>query len=177
LPKKKEKVVTLRMDEESFKIVEDYAKGKGLSVSAYINSALDSYAEWFIPLASNERIAIPKKALYRLFSYAGKESLDDLVKEWAGEPKNAIRLLGGEFNKESALNSVSKISKYLMGTDARIFATQQKNTWIVIRHNLGENFSFFWNRMFLSLFELLRDQIDIITEYDDTTISMRLKER
>ena len=64
-----------------------------------------------------------------------------------------------------------------MGTDARIFATQQKNTWIVIRHNLGENFSFFWNRMFLSLFELLRDQIDIITEYDDTTISMRLKER
>jgi hypothetical protein len=111
LPKKKEKVVTLRMDEESFKIVEDYAKGKGLSVSAYINSVLDSYAEWFIPLASNERIAIPKKALYRLFSYAGKESLDDLVKEWAGEPKNAIRLLGGEFNKESALNSVSKISK------------------------------------------------------------------
>jgi hypothetical protein len=64
-----------------------------------------------------------------------------------------------------------------MGTDARIFATQQKNIWIVIRHNLGENFSFFWNRMFLSLFELLRDQIDIITEYDDTTISMRLKER
>jgi hypothetical protein len=45
--------------------------------------------------ASNERIAIPKKALYRLFSYAGKESSDDLVKEWAGEPKNAIRLLGG----------------------------------------------------------------------------------
>ena len=177
MPKKKEKVVTLRMDEESFKIVEDYAKGKGLSVSAYINSVLDSYAEWFIPLASNERIAIPKKALYRLFSYAGKESLDDLVKEWAGEPKNAIRLLGGEFNKESALNSVSKISKYLMGTDARIFVTQQKTTWIVIRHNLGENFSFFWNRIFLSLFELLRDQIDIITEYDDTTISMRLKER
>jgi predicted DNA binding CopG/RHH family protein len=45
LPKKKEKVVTLRMDQESFKTVEDYAKGKGLSVSAYINSVLDSYIE------------------------------------------------------------------------------------------------------------------------------------
>jgi hypothetical protein len=176
MPRKKEKVVTLRMDEESFKTVEDYAKGKGLSVGAYINSVLDSYTEWFIPLASNEKIAIPKKALYQLFSYASKESLDNLVKEWADQPKNALRLLGGEFNFESALNSVSKISKYLMGTDARIVTTQQKNIWIVIRHNMGENFSYFWNRIFIHFFGLLQDQVDIVTEYDDTTISLRLKE-
>src|SRR4030095_6407626 len=97
------------MDQDSFKAVEDYAKGKGLSVSAYITSVLDSYTEWFIPLASNERIAIPKKALYQLYSYASKESLDELVKEWEDEPKNALRLLGGEFNLESALNAVSKV--------------------------------------------------------------------
>jgi hypothetical protein len=177
LPKKKEKVVTLRMDQESFKTVEDYAKGKGLSVSAYITSVLDSYTEWFIPLASNERIAFPKKALYQLFSYASKESLDNLVKEWADEPKNALRLLVGEFNLESVLDSVSKVSKYLMGTDARIITTEQKDTWIVIRHNLGENFSYFWNRMFLHFFGLLQSRIDITTEYDDTTISIRLKEK
>jgi hypothetical protein len=164
------------MDEDSFKTVEDYAKGKGLSVGAYINSVLDSYTEWFIPLASNEKIAIPKKALYQLFSYASKESLDNLVKEWADQPKNVLRLLGGEFNFESALNSVSKISKYLMGTDARIVTTQQKNIWIVIRHNMGENFSYFWNRIFIHFFGLLQDQADIVTEYDDTTISIRLKE-
>jgi|GEM_PF-1865355 len=34
------------MDQDSFKIIEDYAKGKGLSVSAYITSVLDSYSEW-----------------------------------------------------------------------------------------------------------------------------------
>jgi hypothetical protein len=177
LPKKKEKVVTLRMDQDSFKTVEDYAKGKGLSVSAYITSVLDTYTEFFIPLASTERIAFPKKALYQLYSYASKESLDNLVKEWADEPKNAVRLLGGEFNLESALNSVSKVSKYLMGTDARIITTEQKNTWIVIRHNLGKNFSYFWNQIFIHFFEPLQDQIDIITEYDDTTISIRLKEK
>ena len=177
MPKKKEKVVTLRMDEESFKTVEDYAKGNRLSVGAYINSVLDSYTEWFIPLASNEKIAIPKKALYQLFSYASKESLDNFVKEWADQTKNAVRLLGGEFNLESALNSVSKISKYMMGTDARIITSQQKNTWIVIRHNLGENFSYFWIRMFIHFFELLQEHIDIMTEYDDTTISIRLKEK
>jgi hypothetical protein len=99
------------------------------------------------------------------------------VKEWAGEPKNAVRLLVGEFNLESALNFVSKVSRYLMGTDARIINTQQKETWIVIRHNLGENFSYFWNRMFMHFFGLLQDQIDIITDYDDTTISIRLKEK
>jgi hypothetical protein len=177
LPKKKEKVVTLRLDQDSFKTVEDYAKGKGISVSAYITSVLDSYSEWFIPLASNERIAIPKKALYQLFSYASRDSLDDLVKVWEDEPKNALRLLGGEFNLESALNSVSKVSKYLMGTDARIITTEQKNTWIVIRHNLGKNFSYFWNQMFTHFFEPLQDQVDIVTEYDDTTISIRLNEK
>ena len=177
MPKKKEKVVTLRLNEDSFKTVEDYAKGKGLSVSAYITSVLDSYSEWYIPLASNERIAIPKKALYQLFSYANKESLDDLVKLWENEPKNALRLLGGEINLESALNSVSKASKYLMGTDARISTTEENNTWIVIRHNLGKNFSYFWNQMFTHFFEPLQDRVDVETEYDDTTNSIRLKEK
>jgi hypothetical protein len=165
------------MNQESYQTIEDYAKVKGLSVSAYINSVLDSYTEWFIPLASNERIAIPKRALYQLFSYANKESLDDLAKEWANELKNGIRLLGGEFNLKSALNSVSKISKYLMGTDARIFTTQQNDIWIVIRHNLGKNFSYFWNQMFLHFFGLLQDYVDSITEYDDTTISIKLREK
>jgi hypothetical protein len=177
LPKKKEKVVSLRMDENSFKTVEDYAKSKGISVSAYITSLLDSYTEWFIPLASVESIAFPKKALDQLFSYASTESLDKLVKEWEDEPKNALRLLGGEFNLESALDSISKASKYLMGTDERIITTQQKETWIVIRHNLGENFSYFWNQMFIHIFELLKDQVDIKTEYDKTTVSIRLKEK
>ena len=115
--------------------------------------------------------------MFQLFSYASKESLDNLVKEWADEPKNAIRLLGGEFNLESALSSVSKVSKYLMGTDARIIPTEQKNTWIVIRHNLGENFSYFWNQMFIHFFEPLHGQVGVATEYDDTTISIQLKEK
>ena len=177
LTKKKEKVVTLRMNQNSFQTVEDYAKGKGLSVSAYINSVLDSYAEWFIPLASNERIAIPKKAIYQLFSYASKENLENLANEWEDEPKNALRLLGGEFNIEPAINLVSRTSKYLMGTDARIIRSQPKNTWIVIRHNLGENFSYFWNKLFLHLFGLLHDHVDIVTEYNETTISIRLNEK
>lgn len=31
----------------------------------------------------------------------------------------------------------------MMGTDARIIRTQQRNTWVVIRHNLGENY-WYW---------------------------------
>jgi hypothetical protein len=103
-------------------------------------------------LASNEKIAIPKRALYQLVSHASKETLDDLVNEWANEPKNVVRLLGGEVNLESALDAASKISKYLMGTEARIITTPQKNIWVVIRHNLGENFSYFWNQLFLHFF-------------------------
>jgi hypothetical protein len=175
--KKREKVVTLRMNEESFQIIEDYAEGKGLTVSAYINSILDQHVGFFIPFASVEKVTIPKRVLYSLFSYASKESLDELVKEWADQPKNAVRLLGGELNLESSLNVISKICKYMMGTDARIIRTQQRNIWVVIRHNLGENYSYFWNQMFLHFFGLLQDYIDIITEYNEATIFIRLKKK
>ena len=51
---KREKVVTLRMNEESFQTVEGYAESKGLTVSAYINSIIDQYVGFSIPLASVE---------------------------------------------------------------------------------------------------------------------------
>ena len=76
LPKKKDRVITLRVDQDSFDIVESFAKAKGLSVSAYINSVIKSQTEYFIPLASNEKVSIPKSILYSLFSYASKENLD-----------------------------------------------------------------------------------------------------
>jgi hypothetical protein len=67
LPKKKGRVITLRMVETAFEMVEEYAKAKGLSVSTYINSVIGSQTGWFIPLASNEEVFIPKKAHFRYF--------------------------------------------------------------------------------------------------------------
>ena len=49
------------MNQESFKTIEDYAKVKGLSVGAYINSVLDSYTEWFIPLLQTKELQFQKK--------------------------------------------------------------------------------------------------------------------
>jgi hypothetical protein len=80
-------------------------------------------------------------------------------------------------NLELALSYVSKISKYLLGTEARIITTQQNDIWIVIRHNMGENFSYFWNQMFLHFVEQRQHYVDVMTEYDETTISIRLKEK
>jgi hypothetical protein len=93
LRKKRDKVVTLRINENDFNIVDSFAKSKGLSVSAYINSVIKSQTEYFIPLASNERVSIPKKALYSLFSFANKDSLDDLVAQWAIELKHTVQLI------------------------------------------------------------------------------------
>jgi hypothetical protein len=122
--------------------------------------------------------SIPKRTLYSLFSYASKEDLDDLVNHWAIEQKHVVRLLWGELNLQALLDVVFKVSKYLMGTDARVITTSNFtkdasynemkelstilnysdsvniiNTsdtfWIVIRHNSGENCSYFWNKMFI----------------------------
>ena len=203
---KKERVITLRISENDFNIVENFAKAKGLSVSAYISSVIKSQTEYFIPSASNEKVSIPKKTLYSLFSYASKEDLDDLVNHWAIEQKHVVRLIWGELNLQSLLDVIFKVSKYMMGTDARVIITSNLtkgasydemkdlstilsysdgvsgggvNTsdtfWIVIRHNLGVNCSYFWNKMFIQFFTLISKSVDFITEYDETTISIRLR--
>ena len=41
LPEKKDRVVTLRISEDDFNVVENFARAKGLSVSAYINSVIN----------------------------------------------------------------------------------------------------------------------------------------
>ena len=123
MPEKKDRVVTLRISEDDFNVVENFAKAKGLSVSAYINSVIKSQTEYFIPLASNEKVSIPKSILYSLFSYASKENLDDLANHWAIEQEHVTRLLWGEINLNAILDVIFKISKYLMGTDARVITT------------------------------------------------------
>ncbi len=209
MPKKKDRVITLRVNENDFRIVDNFAKARGLSVSAYISSIINSQTEFFIPLASSEKVSIPKKALYSLFSYASKDSLNDLVDNWGIELDHVTRLLWGELNLQTSLDLISKIAKYLMGTDARVITTSKltrdadydemeelssivnsssssnrtnynktpDNFWVIIRHNLGVNCSYFWNRMFTQFLENLQDSVDFRTEYDETTISIRLKKK
>lgn len=60
---------------------------------------------------------------YSLYSYANKDNLDDLVNKWAIELEHVTRLLWGELNLQTSLDVISKIAKYLMGTDARVIMT------------------------------------------------------
>lgn len=204
MPKKKDRVITLRVSEDDFNIVESFAKAKGLSVSAYFNSVIKSQTEYFIPTASNQKVSIPKSILNSLFSYASKENLDDLANHWAIEQEHVTRLIWGEINLHALLDVIFKISKYMMGTDARVVTGSNftkdagynegkdlsailnynedvsgikasDSFWVVIRHNLGKNYSYFWNNMFIKFLGLLQNSVDFTTEYDETTISIRLK--
>jgi hypothetical protein len=176
----------------------------GLSVSAYINSVIKSQTEYFIPTSSNQKVSIPKSVLHSLFLYASKENLDDLANHWAIEQEHVTRLIWGEINLHALLDVIFKISKYMMGTDARVVTDSNftkdagfsegkdlsailnhsgdisgikasDSFWVVIRHNLGKNYSYFWNNMFIKFFGLLQNSVDFTTEYDETTISIRLK--
>jgi hypothetical protein len=204
MPKKKDRVITLRVSEDDFNIVENFASAKGLSVSSYINSVIKSQTEYFIPTSSNQKVSIPKNLLHSLFSYASKENLDDLANHWAVEQKHAARLLWGEINLHALLDVIFKMSNYMMGTDARVITNSNftkdasynegkdlsaiinesddvsgirisDTFWVVIRHNLGDNYSYFWNNMFIKFLGLLQNSVDFTTEYDETTIAIKLK--
>lgn len=207
MPKEKDKVITLRISETDFRIVDNFAKDKGLSVSAYITSVIKSQTEYFIPLSSTEKVSIPKEALNSLFSFTSHNNLDELSDQWALELKHVVQLIWGELNLQTTLDVITKVSKYLLGTDARIISnsnftkdsryrerkemskilnhsdiisgTNGNNTsdtfWIIIRHNLGANCSYFWNKMFIQFLGYIHDSVDFVTQYDDTTISIKIK--
>ena len=61
----------------------------------------------------------PKKAHFRYFHMQDKDSSDDLGNHWAIEQKHFVSLIWGERNLQTSLDAISKISKYLMGTDSR----------------------------------------------------------
>lgn len=204
---KKEKVITLRMKENSFDIIHEYAEAHGLSVNAYLNSIVDSYAEWIIPSSSYEEVRVPKKMLATVFDLADKEGLEQMSQYWANEAKNAILLCGSGFTLSSAIEHAKILPKYFALSNAKISIIKNEdnsdlrgnnnnleqiykmindnnkdnydnnlndnNILIVVRHDMGKNFSFFWSSFWLHFFNLLESR-NVSVNYDATTISIKL---
>jgi hypothetical protein len=192
--RKKEKVVSLRMSEDSFDTIEEYTSRQGLSVNAYLNSIVDGYAEWYIPGSSYERVAVPKKLLATLFESADKNTLEKLGQYWAAhEAKNTILLSGREFSLESAIDYVKKASKYFVKSNARITLMKSEidvsqdnhdsdregrdldnDILIVVRHDMGNNFSIFASQFFLYFFRQLESR-KVTVNHDSTTNFVKLE--
>jgi predicted DNA binding CopG/RHH family protein len=191
--RKKEKVVSLRMSEDSFDTIEEYASRQGLSVNAYINSIVDSYAQWYIPGISLERVAVPKKLLATLFDAADKNTLEKLGQYWAHEAKNTIFLTGSEFSLESAIDYVKKASKYFVKTSPTITVMKSEtdvsevshdsdregkdldnDILMVVRHDMGNNFSIFVSQFLLHFFRQLESR-KVTEDHDSTTNFVRLE--
>jgi hypothetical protein len=191
--RKKEKVVSLRMSEDSFDTIEEYASRQGLSVNAYINSIVDSYAQWYIPGISLERVAVPKKMLATLFDAADKNTLEKLGQYWAHEAKNTIFLTGSEFSLESAIDYVKKASKYFVHSSPKITLLKSEtdvsevshdndlegndlnnDILIVARHDMGNNFSIFISQFLLHFFRQLESR-KVTEDHDSTTNFVKLE--
>ena len=191
--RKKEKVVSLRMSEDSFDTIEEYASRQGLSVNAYINSIVDSYAQWYIPGISLERVAVPKKLLATLFDAADKNTLDKIGQYWAHEAKNTILLSGSEFSLESAIDYVKKASKYFVHTSPTITLVKNEidvsevshdtdregkgfdnDILIAVRHDMGNNFSIFVSQFLLHFFRQLESR-KVTEDHDSTTNFVKLE--
>ena len=172
---KREKMVTLRINDESYRIIKDFAANHGLSVNAYLNSIIDSQAEWHIPTSSYDAVTVPKAMLGALFNMASRENLDPLAKQWAIEARNIILLSGNDLTLDSVLDFGKRVSKYFMGTDIRISDPDQRNrpTIVIIRHDAGENFSYFVTKAFGHLFEMIQTRVSI--DSDRTTVFIRIE--
>ena len=84
------------------------------------------------------------------------------------------KIIPSNFTKNVGYNEGKDLSTILNDSEDSGIKTSDV-FWIVIRYNLGENYSYFWNNMFIKFLGLLQNSVDFTTEYDETTISIRLK--
>ena len=84
---------------------------------------------------------------------------------------------GSNFTKDAGYNEGKDLSAILNYSEDISGINASDSFWVVIRHNLGENYSYFWNNMFIKFFGLLQNSVDFTIEYDETTISIRIKKK
>jgi uncharacterized protein (DUF1778 family) len=202
---KRDKVITLRMNKQTYDIIEEYAEARGLSVNAYLNSVADAQAEWFIPFSSYDLLSSSKKQLAALFESANENFLEQMAQQQANEGKNCTLLTYGDFTLETTIDMIRRDSKYSIGSDIRITEITPSNginnidrnnletklktinnnrgednnqmdndILIVLRHDLGRNFSIYWSKFCLYFFNLLESR-KVSVSYDSTTASIRLE--
>jgi hypothetical protein len=192
---KKDKVISLRLNNNSFGTIQEYAEAQGLSVNAYINSIVQAYTDWFSLFSSNELVTLPKKMVSTLFEAAGLNILEQMARECASEAKNYSLFTEGYLTLETAIDTVRRISKYFVSSHIRI--TPIKNNshlnirngskreddddnikdndiLIVFRHDLGRNFSTFYARAGYYFFSKLESH-KISINHDETTVSIKLE--
>jgi chromosomal replication initiation ATPase DnaA len=186
---KKDKVITLRMREDSFDIIRDFAESQGLSVNAYLNSIIETYVEWLIPTDSYVHLMVPRKMMIDLFNSLTEKDIQRLSDEWGREAKNATIMMGKEFTLENAIEFLKKVSKYFTNSNIRVITNKQQiipsdnydienycnsDILLIIRHELGQNFSKFYSGSTEKLLNML-ENVKTSTEYDNSTIFIKIK--
>jgi hypothetical protein len=171
----KERVISLRMKESAYKMLKDYSDAQGLSVNAYLNSIIEGYVEWFIPVSSYQSMAFPKRMASQLFDNIPQASLDEIATEWAKEAKNLVLLSGQKFNIKSAIEGARLISKYFMHGHMQITKDPyNQEIDITIRHEVGVNFSYCIGHGFTDYFKLL-ESVRVSLEFDSSTLFIRVR--
>ena len=77
---------------------------------------------------------------------------------------------GSNFTKDAGYNEGKDLSAILNHSGDINGIKASDSFWVVIRHNLGENCSYFWNKMFIQFLGNLQNSVDFITEYDSDHI-------
>jgi hypothetical protein len=88
-------------------------------------------------------------------------------------------ITNSNFTKHTSDNEMKGLNSLLNYSDDDVGGINNEmypdTFWIVIRHNLGENCSYLWNKILIQFLGNLENSVDFITDYDETTISIRIK--
>jgi hypothetical protein len=142
-------------------------------------------------------MTMPKKLLFTLFESAD-DGLERMAQQWGNEGRNSVLLGSGDFTLESAIDFARKVAKNWVGFDLKVTVKnndsntastqniENKNRdkdensimnndiLMVLRHDMGKNFSFFWARTSIHFFSLLKSR-KVSIDYNSTTVSTTLE--
>lgn len=172
---KKTRVITFRLDEETIEKLKKESEHQDLSINNFVNLILKRYFEWDIYETSIEMIPVAKSILRELFNNMTKEQIHDIA---MGSGKKSVRDIILFITKKIDANTFFSVYKTRMknsAVDIKHTVENVTNHTYIIKHDLGQNWSFFQKIIIESIFhEYIKKPIDIkisenivIIKYDE----------
>lgn len=172
---KKTRVITFRLEEETIEKLKKESEHQDSSINNFVNLILKRYLEWDIYESSIEMIPVAKSILKELFNNMTKEQIYNIA---MGSGKKSVHDIILFIKKKIDANTFFSVYKTRMKNSAvdikHTIENDSSHTYI-IKHDLGQNWSFFQKTIIESVFhEYIKKPIDIkisenivIIKYDE----------
>lgn len=169
--KKQTETVSLQLDRNTWDGIKTFAKKQKVSPNALVSQILDSHVEWELNVVPAGWAIIPKPFLVELFKLIEKDKIENTIASlFTRMVKDMDHYMTGKHDLDSWL-SILKARAQRSGCSLTEYEDAKTHT-IVMRHDMGENWSLYFKTFYQNVFNDLGVRMKF--DYTDNTLVIKM---